>query len=91
VGNGQYGSRYVYTKPAMYRPIIDLARRIVADLNEEKLKAGVGWITGDALREFDLFVVKAGQEPEEEFGIERTLLPSGHNVSKKRHITYSTC
>lgn len=72
-GEGKYGSRYLYTKPTMYKPVIDLARGIVSDLDVDILVADIGWATNNPMREFDIFVVKAGQLPEREFGIERRL------------------
>ncbi|TWU08365.1 hypothetical protein [Stieleria varia] len=72
-GEGRYGGRYRYDKPFMYRRVIDLAREIVARVSPETLKADIGWVTSNPLREFDLFIVKFGQQPEKEFGIERTL------------------
>jgi hypothetical protein len=72
-GKGRYGGRYLYTKPTIYRPAIDLARRIVEGLASTDLAADIGWVSSNPIREFDLFVVKAGQLPECDFGIERRL------------------
>ena len=74
-GKGAHGSRYVYTKPGMYRPCIDLARRIVAAVDPEELRQDIGWVTANPLREFDLFMVKSAQQPESTFGLTRTLIP----------------
>ena len=59
----------------MYKPVIDLARGIVSDLDVGTLVADIGWATNNPMREFDIFVVKAGQLPEREFGVERRLYP----------------
>lgn len=83
VGKGKYGVRYLYYSPQMYRPVIDLARRIVAQLDPIELQRGVGWTTKNPLREFDLFVVKSGQEPDAAFGIERVLFRSERLVSAR--------
>ena len=72
-GKGQYGGRYRYDKPFMYRRVIDLSREIVAQVSPEVLKGDIGWVTSNPIREFDLALVKFGQKPENEFGIERTL------------------
>jgi hypothetical protein len=57
----------------MYKPVIDLARRIVRDVDRNALIEDIGWATNNPLREFDIFVVKAGQKPEREFGVEQQL------------------
>lgn len=75
IGRGRYGFRFKYTKPVIYRPVIDLARDIVRELRPADLRADIGWCTSNPIREFDLFVVKAGQLPEREFGIEQRLYP----------------
>lgn len=72
-GKGNYGSRYAYTKPSIYKPIINLAFEIVKEIEVNQLVEDIGWATANPIREFDLFVVKAGQLPESEFGIERRL------------------
>ena len=74
-GKGRYGRKYLYTKAAVYRPIIKLALQIVEGLANEDLEADIGWVSSNPLREFDLFIVKAGQLPEPDFGIERRLWP----------------
>jgi len=73
LGNGAHGRRYLYFRPAMYRPIIDLARLIVSDINNVDLIEDIGWATDNKLREFDLMMVKFGQLPEPRWGIERRL------------------
>lgn len=75
IGRGNYGTKYLYFKPRIYRPIINLARIIVQELDTNLLEADIGWVTNNPIREFDIFLVKAGQMPEEEFGIERRLYP----------------
>lgn len=73
VGEGSYGGRYSYTHPRIYKPIINLSRQIIAELSTEDLKNDIGWVSVNPMREFDIFVVKAGQQPEEHFGIARRL------------------
>jgi hypothetical protein len=72
-GKGKYGHRFRYTSEKMYKPIIDLAREIVSRTRQKDLQEDIGWVTGNPFREFDIFLVKYGQRPEEESGIERTL------------------
>lgn len=74
-GVGAHGRRYVYTTRGMYRPIIDFSNRLVAGLDAKELEADIGWVTSNPLREFDLFMVKAGQQPDPRFGIERIVFP----------------
>jgi hypothetical protein len=74
-GKGHYGTKYLYTKPALYKPIINLAREIVSGTNVDVLTSDIGWATSNPIREFDIFIVKAGQLPEPEYGIERRLYP----------------
>jgi hypothetical protein len=76
-GKGAFKSKYLYTKPSMYRPVIDLAKQIIRELDVTALEEGVGWVSSNPLREFDLFVVKAAQDPEVNLGIEKTLFPTG--------------
>jgi len=76
-GKGKYGQRYVYTKENMYKPTIELARQIVSSTSQEDLRDDIGWVTKNPIREFDIFLVKYGQKPEREFGIERTLYDLG--------------
>ncbi len=73
VGKGQYGSRYLYTKKRIYKPIIELANQVAEKVKEEELAGDIGWVTTNPVREFDLFIVKAGQLPEEGTGISRRL------------------
>lgn len=72
-GKGDYGNRYLYTKPEMYKPVINLARKISSATLREDLMRDIGWVTDNPLREFDLFMVKYGQVPEHEWGITKTL------------------
>ena len=62
-----------YTKAVIYRPIIDLARKIVDVTEQTALVSDIGWATNNPLREFDIFVVKYGQVADRDFGIERCL------------------
>lgn len=75
LGKGEFGTRYLYTKPTIYKPVINLARTIVQGVEAGDLTADIGWVTTNPIREFDIFVVKAGQLPEKEYGIERRLYP----------------
>jgi hypothetical protein len=72
-GKGKYGCRFKYDSPRVYRPVIDLARRIVEATRTEDLRADIGWVTNNPVREFDLFVVKSGQQVEDGWGITRQL------------------
>lgn len=72
-GKGKYGQRFKYTCERMYKPAIDLAREIVSKTKKADLEKDIGWVTNNPIREFDIFLVKYGQQPEKEFGIERTL------------------
>ena len=72
-GKGKYRQSFIYTTEKMYKPIIDLARKIVSKTKQEDLEKDIGWVTCNPIREFDIFLVKYGQKPEKEFGIERTL------------------
>ena len=83
VNKGKHKARYSYTKQEIYRPIIDLSRQIVSNLDRQKLILSTGWVTSNPLREFDLFIVKAGQLPEDDLGIVKTLYPSDRYKSKK--------
>jgi hypothetical protein len=62
-----------YTKPKVYKPIIELSRQIVNVTSQDDLLRDIGWVTQNPLREFDLFMVKFGQEPEPRYGIIRKL------------------
>lgn len=73
VGKGNHGSKYLYTGPAMYRPIIDLARALAGTAARADLAADIGWVTNNPMREFDIFMVKFGQMPEPTWGITRNL------------------
>lgn len=72
-GRGRYRTRYLYTKPNVYKPIIDLAREISQTTKKTDLEKDIGWATKNPIRELDIFMVKYGQRPENGFGIERTL------------------
>jgi hypothetical protein len=72
-GDGNYKSRFIYTKPKMYWPVIELARLIVARMDRQQLADDIGWVSDNLLREFDIFVVKFGQRPEPAFGVVRQL------------------
>jgi hypothetical protein len=72
-GKGNHGVRFKYTAPTIYKPVIDLARQIVRETNQKDLIADIGWATNNPLREFDIFIVKYGQQPQPSMGIVRTL------------------
>jgi hypothetical protein len=72
-GRGKYKSRYKYTHARIYWPIIWLANQISDRLDPRVLKEDIGWVTNNLIREFDIFLVKYGQKPDEEFGIMRKL------------------
>ncbi|MDB4890262.1 MAG: hypothetical protein JWL61_2117 [Gemmatimonadetes bacterium] len=72
-GKGQFGARFRYDKPRMFKLVIDTARQVVATLNADELQADIGWMTANPLREFDLFMVKAGQKPEAQYGLLTTV------------------
>lgn len=69
-GEAKPKSRYLYTNKIIYKPIIDLAVRVVSDIDPQDLVADIGWSTDNPIREFDIFLVKSGQRPEPEIGIE---------------------
>ncbi len=62
-----------YTKPWVYKPIIELSRQIVKATSTRDLRSDIGWATKNPLREFDSFMVKFGQEPDPKNGIVRRL------------------
>ena len=72
-GKGKHGQRFKYTSEKIYKPIIDLAREIVSRTKQKDLEKDIGWVTDNPIREFDIFLVKYGQRPEKDSGIERTL------------------
>ncbi len=67
------GSRYHYIHPTIARPIVDLSRLIAARVRKEDLESDIGWCTYNKLREFDIFMVKYGQQPEPKLGLQRNL------------------
>lgn len=73
LGAGKYKSKYHYTKPTIYKPIIDITKKMLIGIDADELKQDIGWVTNNPIREFDIFIVKAGQMPEREFGVERRL------------------
>ncbi|MEZ9017543.1 hypothetical protein AB6E79_11510 [Vibrio lentus] len=92
-GKGLYGNKYHYTNSRMYKPIIDLARSIVKDISKEDLKADIGWVTDNPIREFDFFIVKFGQEPEPSRGIVNKLFnrEGSKSVSKVMPVPTKAC
>jgi len=73
MGRGNYGGKFKYTSPIIYRPIIELAQNISAGITRQDLHNDIGWATENPIREFDIFIVKAGQLPEAHFGIARRI------------------
>ncbi len=67
------GGRYHYIHPTIARPIVDLSRQIAARVSKEDLESDIGWCTDNKLREFDIFMVKYGQQPEPKLGLHRNL------------------
>ncbi len=82
----KYGSKYVYTNPKMYKPIIDLARKLAENVTETDLRADIRWVSTNPLREFDFFMVKFGQKPEPKMGVVRQLF----SLTDKSNNTCST-
>ena len=83
IGKGKYKSKYQYTKPIVYKSVIDLARQIIKCTNSSDLKSDIGWATNNPIREFDIFMVKFGQEPEKHWGLTKNLAKEmGNNISK---------
>jgi hypothetical protein len=76
-GKGKYRQGFKYMSEKMYKPIIELAREITSITKREDLEKDIGWVTHNPIREFDIFLVKYGQKPEREFGVERTLYDTG--------------
>lgn len=72
-GGGKYRGRYLYTRPHMYKPVIDLACSIANGIPSSDLKADIGWVTQNPIREFDIFLVKSAQLREPGWGIERRI------------------
>lgn len=62
-----------YTDERIYKPIVELSRRIALGMRKEDLVADIGWATSNPLREFDLFMVKYGAKPHPAHGLHRTL------------------
>jgi len=82
-GKGKYGQKFKYTNSKVYKPVIDLARRITKLTKQESLRDDIGWVTDNPIREFDIFIVKYGQQPESDFGIERTLFNSEYSIPSR--------
>lgn len=76
IGKGKYRSRYQYTMPLVYKAVIDLARAIVRLVKTQDLQNDLGWVTDNPIREFDIFMVKFGQEPERDWGLTLNLSKS---------------
>ena len=69
------GGVHSYVKPSFYLRIIDLASSISKRLEEMRpeVDRDIAWSTANQLREFDLFVVKYGQEPDPVWGLTANL------------------
>lgn len=65
--------RYHYLHPQIYKSIVEASRQIVSGINKADLIQDIGWATDNPLREFDIFMVKYGQDPETKFGLERNM------------------
>lgn len=91
IGKGAYKTKYCYTKAKMYKPVIDLARTIVKATSSEDLDSDIGWSTNNPLREFDIFMVKYGQEPDPNWGITLNLFKQsdGNIPIKSKCISHS--
>lgn len=82
-GKGKYKSKYQYTKPIVYKPVIVLTRKIIECTSQEDLQGDIGWVTNNPIREFDIFMVKFGQEPVKHWGLTKNLASEmGNNISK---------
>lgn len=75
-GTGSHGTRYFYVARRMYQPVIVFANRLVGGLDAAALQADIGWVTPNPLREFELFMARAGQAPDPASGIARTVFPT---------------
>ena len=71
--DGRSSGTFHYIHPNISRPIVDLSRLLAARIRQDDLKADIGWCTDNKLREFDIFMVKYGQEPEPKLGLHRNL------------------
>jgi hypothetical protein len=67
------GTQFHYIHPNISRPIVDLSRLIASRVREADLVRDIGWCTDNKLREFDIFMVKYGQDPEPKLGLHRKL------------------
>jgi hypothetical protein len=72
---GKYGRKFAYTKPVVFKPIVDLARQFATRMRQQEkvLEADIGWKSSNPIREFDIFMVKYGQKPDSTWGIMKQL------------------
>jgi hypothetical protein len=90
VGKGRYGTRYKYTKARIYKPVVCLAREIVDYTAQNALDKDIGWVTRNPIREFDIFTVLYGQEPDKKIGIVRNLSKGKHSAGRCRVLKRKT-
>jgi hypothetical protein len=74
-GEGNYGNKFLYTNAVVIKPIVDLARSFASKMRQEEkaLESDIGWVSSNAIREFDIFMVKYGQKPDSTWGIMKQL------------------
>jgi hypothetical protein len=74
-GDGNYGSKFLYTNGIVIKPIVDLARSFASKMRqrEKALESDIGWVSSNPIREFDIFMVMYGQRPDPSGGIEKQL------------------
>lgn len=82
-GKGTFGTKFNYTKPIIYKPVIELSIKLSEYTSQVVLKEDIGWVTQNPLREFDIFIVKYGQKPETDFGITKSLFKGPKEMSYK--------
>ena len=75
-----------YTHLENTKPIIELAQEIVANVSTEDLENDIGWVTENPIREFDIFMVKFGQEPETGWGLDKKLFRSNDDLKRLLHL-----
>ena len=75
-----------YTHLENTKPIIELAQEIVANVSMEDLENDIGWVTENPIREFDIFMVKFGQEPETGWGLDKKPFRSNDDLKRLPHL-----
>jgi len=91
-GEGKYRSKYHYTSDVVIRPIVDLAREFASRMRQERktLESDIGWVSGNLIREFDIFMVSYGQRPDQTAGIEIQLWSGDSNYPASQGCSIST-